>query len=316
MKRMHIKHIVLGILLVGLPGCFSCNKERPAAITKQTIVTVTPLNGEQTAQRISKLYNELGPRIGVHLVEPNAVLTMSGMRGSGNFLMHNLTDEEILKLEMANEKLKKFGIQFIVHNDVEQEGASIDIFNIKGLEYSSKLSKLPFVTPFDSSTGEGYQNWQQEVANKAKKYFEDKGIHTPAEQHDLLGHFMLGLSFGYPDQALLDAYETKFDNSKLAHRNIPYSDYYDNPQPNFSYLPEHEHEESIANIKKSWGKLLEDFYNSSWHKAIAKDPVFIQTMQSERKAHNDWFKRNRLKLVQKKQIECASGERSESNVYR
>src|SRR5207245_6100633 len=102
------------------------------------------------------------------------------------------------------------------------------------MEYASKLSKLPFVMTFNSATGyEGYPHWLQKVDRKAKKYFEDKGMHTSTEQHDLLGHFMLGLELGYPDQALLDAYETNFDYSKLITRNIPYSDYYENPQPNF-----------------------------------------------------------------------------------
>ncbi len=104
MKRIY--QILLGLLVVVVLGCFSC-KERPAIEpTKQTTENVTPLNGEQTAQRIEKLYNELGPRIGVHLVEPNAVITIAGLRGKGNFLMHDLTNEEMLRLKKINEELK------------------------------------------------------------------------------------------------------------------------------------------------------------------------------------------------------------------
>ena len=229
-KTYQIIHVFLLASLLGLPACKTNHVE-----------SSKPLNGEETAQLVSKLYNELGPRIGVHLVEPNAVLTIAGLRGNGNFLMHDLTADEKRALANINATNKEHGIGFLVHDDPEDGVADINISNLKGLEYSSKISKFPFITHFDSSTGyEGQANWVRDIRNKAEKYFKDKGYITKeGPLGDPLDHFMVGLNLGYPDQALVDHYRTLStrEETPLASSNIPYGDYYKNPQPNFEYLP-------------------------------------------------------------------------------
>ncbi len=279
-----ITYAFLLVTLLGLPSC------------KRHVENAKPLNGEETAQLISQFYTALGPRIGVHLVEPNAVITIAGLRGRGNFLMHDVTDEEKNTLEKTNELAKKHGIKFILTQDLEDKIDGIQIINFKGLEYSSKLSRFPFVEPFDSSTGyEGFILWGDTVRNKAEHYFKDKKYSL--EEGPLghpLDHFMVGLELGYPDQALLDLLSTlHLEKSPLTYSKIPYSDYYSNPQPNFGYLPEHENEEAIAKIKDSWGSLLKEFYNSAWHTSISKDPNFVKFIKSEEKAHDEWFLKRR-----------------------
>lgn len=249
-----------------------------------------PLNSYQTAQLISKLYKELGPRIGSHLVEPNVVITFAGLRGSGNFLMLNLTNTEMNNIEKLNQKINKLGIRFLVYIDVEHKITDITIHNLKGIEYLSKVSKLPFVKPFDWTRGfDGASLWLNDVRNKAEKYFNIKTEDNLSIE--ALNHLIIGLLLGYPDQALLDLYNVNIRKNLdvLVPSEIPYANYYDNPQPNFSHLPEHKNEESIVKIKKSWGHLLKDFYTSSWHKSIAKDPYFRQVRKAEEKAHQEWF---------------------------
>ena len=56
----------------------------------------------------------------------------------------------------------------------------------------------------------------------------------------------------------------------------------------FCYFPEHENEESIVRVKNSWSTLLEEFYHSSWHTSLTKDPLFIQTFQSNAEARISW----------------------------
>lgn len=283
-----IKYVLLLISLLLIPSCKFFHDEK-----------AHPLNGEQTARLISKFYSELGPRIGAHLVDPNVVITIAGLRGHGNFLMHNLTSDEKLKLEKINETSQKSGIKFILHDDPTDELSDISIINFKGMENTSKLSRLSFITPFDSSTGyEGFLSWLKESRHKAESYFQDKAsFHKEA-----LDHLIIGLERGYPDQALLDLYNAYlkytdfpkniFNLFKLT--RIPYSDFYDNAQPNFHYLAEHENEKSIAATKQTWGDLLTDFYNAPWHKAIANDPGFVKIRASEDKEHNDWFKQTVL----------------------
>ncbi|MBA3752349.1 hypothetical protein H0X06_06195 [Candidatus Dependentiae bacterium] len=291
-----INFFLVGVLLVNLLGCFSC-KEHLSHSIPQTTHKVIPLNGEETAQLTSSLYKELGPRIGVHLVDPNVVIALAGLRGGGSITLHGLTDEEKLKLKKVNENFQKFGIKFVVHEDVKDEIAVISVLNLKGFEYASRLSKFPFMKPFDSSTGfEGLEGWQNEMYSEVKKYFKDKKYTKKRPLGDTLGHFFGGLMLGYPDQALLDFladYTTNSSRSKLSYHSIPYSDYYENAQPNFGYFREHENEESIVRTRKSWGNLLKRFYTSSLYKSLAKDPMFIQTRDSEDDAHHEWFKRKR-----------------------
>lgn len=286
-KNNQIIAAFLLVCLLALPSCKFSLFEK-----------AKPLSGEKTAQLISQFYTELGPRIGVHLVEPNAVITIAGLRGQGNFLMHDLTSDEKIKLEKINELAKKSGIHFSLTEDVKDEIADILILNFKGLEYSSKMSHFPFVEPFDSSTGyEGYLKWRKEVRTKAEKYFKEKKyISSEGPLGDPLDHLTIGLTLGYPDQALLDLYSNLSNRNerRLPLSHIAYSDYYENPQPNFQYLPEHENEKSILKIKESWGALLKEFYTSSWHTSISKDPTFIAARKSEEKAHDEWFLKPRL----------------------
>lgn len=270
--------VLLIALIFVLP---SCNRKSISEIDNKA-----PLNGEQTAELISTIYQEIGPRLGSHLVEPNAVLTLSGLRGVGNFLTHNLTEEEKNKIEKLNEKIKNRGIVFVIWDDKKEDVADITIYNFNGLEYTSKLSKLPFVKPYDSSTGlEGIKKWVGSTYTAAENYLKKA---TGAA----LSALVVGLRLGYPDQALLDAADAISNNinwDELADSKIPYSDYYHNPQPNFSYFPQHEEDPTIARTRESWGKLLKEFYNTKWHMSLAQDSIFINMRKSEAESHNNWL---------------------------
>ncbi|MDR3646280.1 MAG: hypothetical protein P4L22_01925 [Candidatus Babeliales bacterium] len=266
-----------------------------ALYSKQDL-NLKPLNGQETANYIQTIYNELGPRIGSHLVEPNVVITLAGLRGYANFLMHDLTQEEENRINEFNIKHKNSGLLFTIIDDKEDEIVDILITNLKGYEYTSKISKLPFVVNYDASSGfQGKDKWSKKIKENIKNYFNDTKEY---DQHPE-SHLHLGLMLGYPDQALLDMYNNikagLFGNNRaFIYSKIPYSDYYDCPQPNFSYFKESIKDETIVNVEKSWGKLLEEFYTSTWHKALSKDPIFIKIRQSEDEAHEQWFKKMRL----------------------
>jgi len=215
----------------------------------------------------------------------------------GIFLTHNLTQDEKEKIEQLNKKMKPKGIQLILISDVKRNIDDIHIHNFKGAEYSSKLSQLPFVQPYNASTGlTGLQAWASSVLANAKNYFKQiLKDHPVLEKENAIGHLMLGLGLGYPDQALLDLFNAimrGIPSDELADSKIRYSDYYAGPQPNFHYFSHHEDNQTIVKIRKTWGKLLREFYKSSWHVLIAQDPVFISMIKSERELHNAWFAKN------------------------
>ena len=262
----NMKKFIISILIIALP---SCN------LRKET--GVKPLNGEETANLIAGFYQDLGPRLGSHLVEPNTVLTIAGMRGSGKFVIHNLTKEEQNKIEKLNEKSKKLGIQFTVDNDEKDNSANISILNLKGLEYTTNLSKLPFVKPFNAGQGfEAESSWGKAIIENAQKNFPNIKKYS--------AHLITGLMLGYPDKAILgvlnNVNEGIISSSELVDSNIPYS----------SYLREHANDPVIAKTLDSWGKLLIEFHKSNWCQSIAKDPEFIKNLKSELDLYKNWFK--------------------------
>ena len=255
----------------------------------QQILFAKPLmNGEETSEFVSSLYNELGPRIGSHLVESNVVITLAGVRGETEFSMHNVSSSEKAKIEKINKKTNPLGIYFSCIEDKKADIDTFTILNLHGIDRSSKLSKLPFVEPFAASSGmDGLRNWFKVVRAQAKEYFVKKN----QLNEENLTHLMVGVGLGYPDQALLDGYYTHTGQWRptLSCTQIPCADYYKCPEPNFLYLPEHGSEESIAQINTSWGKVLEEFYNSLWHRSIAKDSTFLKTRALEDEKHESWF---------------------------
>lgn len=253
----------------------------------------TPFTVPQTVELVSMLYNELGPRIGCHLVEPNTLLALAGFRGQGNFLTHYLTQEEKIRFAQINNQLKALGINFEVNDDVQDELVDIFVGNLKGLEYATGLSKLPFVKKFKADTGlMGYKDWFQHTNNEAKKYFQEQYAQSPFSQ-DSLSHLMIGLVFGYPDQALLDLYNSREDYP-AGKSEIPFSNYYDNPEPNFSFLPEHKNDPGIVHIVNTWGNFLQTFYKSPWQQKLQNDSEFKRMRKLEDEMHDRWFKRKRL----------------------
>lgn len=155
----------------------------------------------------------------------------------------------------------------------------------------TKLSNLSFIPKFDSTTGwDGYENWKDDVHANINKFFKT--------ENEATFHFIMGLNYGYPDQALLDMYEVlnndnDSEKTHLAFSKIPYSDYYDCAQPNFQYFPAHEEEDSIKTVRNSWGQILRTFYNSQWHKSILQNPDFIKIRNFEEKNHRLWIEKYR-----------------------
>jgi len=253
-----------------------------------SLINAKSLSIKETSELISKLYNELGVQIGSHLLEPNALLTLAGLRGSGNFLIHSLSSEQRDKIEKANKALQDKGIKFTIAE--YEETFDIDISNLNGYETSSTKSKLPFVEPYNSSTGfKGLYVWSGKICQNIEKHFKYEPNKSINEEHQ---HLLGGIYLGYPDQALLDHLVANIDELVLS--EIPYADYYDNPQPNFLYLPKHANEESIVQTINEWGKFFEEFYKGQWYQSIAKDKTLLEMIESEKKAHDDWFKKYRL----------------------
>lgn len=252
-----------------------------------------PFTVAQTVELVSSLYTALGPRIGSHLVEPNALLTLAGFRGRGYFVIHDLTPEEQSRIEQVNHQLKDLGIEFDANDELFED--ELVITNLKGWEYSTGFSKLPFIKKFNASTM-NYSEWWQNTNEAAKKYFQSSAARGPFYEQGLK-RFMIGLGFGYPDQALLDFYDAfRREGHPFEFSEIPFSNYYySDDKPMFSFLPEHKDDPDVLSTIKVWGAFLKDFYASLWHQKHEKDPEFIQMrkLEEEHDKRVQYLRRNR-----------------------
>lgn len=248
------------------------------------------LTPQETTKLVSNIYKKLGAHIGSHLVEPNAVLTLGGLRGGGNIIVNNLTKKEKKKIKTINKELKTQGIKFFVNKIQEGTLSDISIFNFKGLEYTTCRSKLPFIKCFNANKGfKGYINYFNQTEKRAIGYFKSKNkLIEKSKLGSPINHLLIGIKLGYPDQALLDMYYSfiKENRTDLISSKIAYSDYYKNPQPNFSFFKKHIDNTSITNTIKSWGNFLKAFYNTPWQKAISKNSEFINMKKLESERHN------------------------------
>lgn len=230
---------------------------------------------DSTTILIKKLYEILGPQLGSHLVDPNVVLTISGVRGRAEYVCSHTQPDDWERLESLNNITETMGIKFVRSCQFIEGSMSVTLENLKGFEKTSRQSRLPFVTPFSSASGwKALREWLMMLYENAAKEFG----RNDADPFDPCAHMVLGITYGYPDRALIDFLQWLKSHRKhhMASSKIPYSDRYECSQPNFTYLPGHEMEPSIQKTIRQWGKILKDFYMSPWHLTIEKDRDFLE----------------------------------------
>lgn len=244
-----------------------------------------PLSGIETAEIVSQAYEHVDPRIGSILVESNVVLTLAGARGFTEFYISDPIPEDFPQINSINKVLARKGMRMRPHDEIfaassdGQQNRIVGVENLQGYEYSSRLSSIPEVIPFDASSGwAGLETWWGAV-NDAIISVEDFGGLNISREHRT--NILAALRYGYPDQAIFDYCDWLEGGRKKrkVRAEIPHAWIYKSAQPLFSYYPEHFDDYGICRTIEEWNKILGEFYNSPWHQNIKENPSFL----SERK---------------------------------
>lgn len=275
LKRRTNGEGILPETIIPLPG-----PELESAVTENI---PEMLSGQETAAIVEELYDIAGPRIGSQFVESNIVLTLAGARGQTEFFIKNPQTGDRAIINKINEELLKKGMKIYPVGEVNTETTdgsefqTVNLMNLHGFERSSKLSHIPGIIPFDSSTGwDGFQQWNSETFSRMKELAKQGQFPFPESK---IHSVVAGVKKGYPDQAIYDAVEWWGINdrqSPITDSDIKHVSLYHGAEPNFLYRPDHKNNPDIQQVISNWGDMLENFYNTPWHQQIKTDQQFIQ----------------------------------------
>ncbi len=253
---------------------------------KRDILTPEPLTGRKVAELVEELFEKYSPELRSHLVDSNVVLTLAGLKPQTEFFV-DVNDEKGDK-ELENE-IKSLSeavkqscpeIRFRIvgkpitqppnsQKALEKRTQMISLENLRGYERQSKLTEIPGIKPFDADTGwDGWKEWYQNITIEFRKAVNFDQL-SPNEQEFSLSVFS-GFRKGYPDFACYDFADWLRNERKIkmANSRIPFAGLYDEAQPNYDFRPEHASDPSITKNISMAGKILKEFYGSSFHKKI------------------------------------------------
>lgn len=248
------------------------------------------LSGLETAKLAESLYSQLDPVIANRLVDPNVVLTLAGLKGVADIPWIEPISTNGAKIDAVNEQFESRGLFF--RYDVDRQVANLDNFpedvgslsliNLKGIEKATKQSKLPGMIPYDSRTGlEGYTPWI-DSCNASIEAEKEQGRLDPELQTWVI---LSGKVLGYPDQAVMDFEEAiRTDQSEKLKTvkildEVPFANHYRGAIPEFDYRPEHADDTDIVAFRENAINILQEFYDSEWHKSLSENEEFLAARQ-------------------------------------
>lgn len=238
-------------------------------------------NHEKAIDILQKLKRELGSSALAYFITPNIVLTLSGARA---FCDNGFDSKNNEQLEVWLHDIKS-GLTVLQNNeDIPYVNAGIHEtpggMNVASYSLISRPG-LSFALGQTDLLGDDYSRYtsgdltgaalmksltKDLRGNKALDDFKSTDI-------DAVG---FGILLGYPDKAIVSGMKLWADDrdAELVDAKISFADFYDCPQPVYSYAPELVDDSQIIKHEKMWSELLEKFYESDFHKQLQKDDDF------------------------------------------
>jgi len=244
------------------------------------------LTGQEVASMVEECYEQLPISLGSRLVDSNVVLTLAGFKPMTEFFIPVLTDEVLEEIkqgiEKANTFFKKMGIKlahvgkpFNKPTGAKERTQMVSIASLLGSERISKTTQMPGISHFDHRNGfEGLRDWH----NRTWDELEQNQAQNKIPPEYALQGIVAGINRGYPDRAILDFADwiANGRTRKMQDSNIPHTGTYQEAQPNYDFYPEHADNPAIRQNIDQAGKILADFYQSSWHQRISQEQSFKQ----------------------------------------
>ncbi|MBL8030052.1 MAG: hypothetical protein JNN11_02290 [Candidatus Doudnabacteria bacterium] len=250
---------------------------------QETMAIPETLSGQEVADLFQKAYAELTLNIKEHLVDSNVILTTAGLKAQTEFFVDIKGEEDAAGVQVQVNKLNELfkilnpEIKFsMVKKSISPprrgKRQMVSIQSLLGAERVSKISKIPGVIPFDKSTGwDGFVKWRSSIA-KNFGALQETGT-KPFVDDEAYTNVLAGLMKGYPDTAIYDFAEWfPTDRSKgMQDSEIPFTGLYSEAEPNYDFYPEHANNPDIKENIQQAGKILQQFYESDWHKQITQE---------------------------------------------
>ena len=109
--------------------------------------------------RLARLYEAAGPRLGCALVEANNLLVLANLRGTTNFVLMESTDADLAQVEHLGETLDTLGLRAkITAESVNANGrmcSAVILDSLAGYAYISTQTQMRGIAAFDAATGWG-----------------------------------------------------------------------------------------------------------------------------------------------------------------
>ena len=235
---------------------------------------------------LTGLQNKVGSPSLAYWVTPNSVLTLSGARAycdgvfyhPGENQLSQLT-EWVDQLNTTIEALTSVADVYFAEAKIDkttsgEKFASYDALFTQGLKFVLDTTKLLGGDKFEligqKPTGEKLTEAMRSLLKQKEK--------TKHMSKESLDRIAVGILLGYPDEAILSSvFEWENDDpfaEPLIDADIRGSRYYICPQPVYSYPRSMVTNPKINAHEQRWSKILQDFYTSSFHKTLAKNPDF------------------------------------------
>ncbi len=225
--------------------------------------------------KLMLLEDKLGSDV-AFFVEPNMILTLSGVRGFADHITYyklaSDRDKILAVFSAAQSIQEKLDLQIFPEASQNVSGKPLvacEVINLTGLRRTLGMTKLVSMSaPAAISTYEDYMAWYAEYL---KKVAQNHPGTSYAAQQDIA----FGIVLGYPDVAIKSILEeTEENGSDYMDARIACATQYVCPQPIYSYHKKLKDYSEITYHEELWSEILQAVYQSEWHQRIAKDKNF------------------------------------------
>jgi hypothetical protein len=253
-------------------------------------------SAQRAAERINAWYRNLEPRLGVHLADPNVVLTLADARGQTEFFVDDVEAGDVDAFNELSRQSTLSGVRFTADVSKSQrsgrDSLMVNVENLVGVQLATGNTRLPGIPRFDAASSRGgYERWKQDDVHGISAAHENGLYPKEIPTNTVLNYVFMGVIKGYPDVAIVAAMNEKppppGEQTHMRRTQVPYADYYDGAQPNFSYDPENR--AAVDRRVAEWGTILSEYYHSDAHRRLASEREFKDAREVADRAHPDKF---------------------------
>lgn len=241
--------------------------------------------------RLQKIYQAVGAAYMPYFLTPNALLSLGDMRVLSVVRIDSPTEDDTEALRAATATLDPE-----THYCQPEEGtlraddqpyAGASVYSRAGLAKLSRNFLMP-LPPLEDTSRAGMEEYLRTIEGRAVATRRETDPEDPA--NSVAMDWLAGLLYGYPEPAVAampgfwtyeydtpEEYRERVHKSDIAHAMMYFESsagtcVYDYPW----FLAEHP---DIVAHHEQWSRYLAEFYDSDWHREIARDPDLRATVE-------------------------------------